>query len=97
LENIYSRHASIGQFTRDGVKNLGLELLCTDETRASDTVTAIKMPPEIDGSKLMSIMRTQENVVLAGGQGKLTGKIFRIGHLGYVSQADKKDSAQSRV
>lgn len=88
MENIFARHASVGQFTRDGVKNLGLELLCTDETRASDTVTAIKMPQGVDGSKLMGLMRTEENVVLAGGQGKLSGKIFRIGHLGYVSQAD---------
>lgn len=88
LENVFARHASVGQFTRDGVKNLGLELLCTDETRASDAVTAIKMPPGVDGAKLMGLMRTEENVVLAGGQGKLSGKIFRIGHLGYVSQAD---------
>jgi aspartate aminotransferase-like enzyme len=34
----------------------------------------------------MSMMRTEENVVLAGGQGKLTGHIFRIGHLGYVTE-----------
>jgi len=88
LENVFARHASVGQFTRDGVRNLGLELLCTDETRASDTVTAIKMPQGVNGSKLMELMRTEENVVLAGGQGKLTGKIFRIGHLGYVSPGD---------
>ena len=88
LESVFARHASVGQFTRDGVRNLGLELLCTDETRASDTVTAIKMPQGVDGAKLMGLMRTEENVVLAGGQGKLTGKIFRIGHLGYVSEAD---------
>jgi aspartate aminotransferase-like enzyme len=88
LENVFARHASVGQFTRDGVRNLGLELLCADETRASDTVTAIKMPQGVDGSKLMGLMRTEENVVLAGGQGKLSSKIFRIGHLGYVSQAD---------
>ena len=88
LENIFARHASVGQFTRDGVRNLGLELLCTNEARASDTVTAIKIPQGVDGAKLMGLMRTEENVVLAGGQGKLSGKIFRIGHLGYVSQAD---------
>jgi aspartate aminotransferase-like enzyme len=88
LENVFARHASVGQFTRDGVRNLGLELLCTNEARASDTVTAIKIPQGVDGAKLMGLMRTEENVVLAGGQGKLSGKIFRIGHLGYVSQAD---------
>ena len=86
LEGVFDRHASIGQFTRDGVRALGLELLCTDEARVSNTVTAVKMPDHIDGGKLMSMMRTEENVVLAGGQGKLTGHIFRIGHLGYVTE-----------
>ncbi len=86
MEGVFDRHASIGQFTRDGVRALGLELLCTDEARASNTVTAIKMPTHIDGGQMMELMRTEENVVLAGGQGKLTGHIFRIGHLGYVTE-----------
>ena len=88
LESVYDRHVSIGQFTRDGVRDLGLELLCADEARASNTVTAVKMPARVDGGKLMSTMRVEENVVLAGGQGKLAGQIFRIGHLGYVNEAD---------
>ena len=88
LENVYERHAHIGQITRDGIKNLGLELLAQDEGLASDTVTAVKMPQGIDGSKFVALMRTEENVVLAGGQGKLSGKVFRIGHLGHVSQED---------
>ena len=88
LEDIYQRHAIIGQFTRDGVRNLGLELLVRDEACASNTVTAIKMPEGIDGANFTGLMRTEQNVVLAGGQGKLTGRIFRIGHMGYVSQED---------
>lgn len=88
LENIYQRHARIGQFTRDGVRDLGLKLLVRDEAYASNTVTAIKMPEDIDGAKFTGLMRTEQNVVLAGGQGKLAGRIFRIGHMGYVSQQD---------
>ncbi|HZA25092.1 MAG TPA: alanine--glyoxylate aminotransferase family protein [Dehalococcoidia bacterium] len=88
MENIFARHASIAQFTRDGVRSLGLELLCGDEKRASDTVTAVKIPKEVNATTLMSIMRIEENIVLAEGQGKLSGKTFRIGHLGYVSQGD---------
>ena len=88
LESVYGRHASIGEYCRAGVKALGLELLATDEARASNTVTAIKMPEEIDGGKFMAMMREDEGVVLAGGQGKLTGHCFRIGHLGWVSQED---------
>ena len=86
MESVFGRHAAIGQFTRDGVRALGLELLCADEARASNTVTAIKMPAHIDGAELMERMRTEENVVLAGGQGKLSSHIFRIGHLGYFTE-----------
>jgi aspartate aminotransferase-like enzyme len=88
MEGVFTRHTNIARFTRDGVRSLGLELLCTDERRASDTVTAIKIPDGVDASTLMSVMRTEENVVLAEGQGKLAGKTFRIGHLGYVSRED---------
>lgn len=88
MENVYERHARIGQFTRDSIRNLGLELLVKDDAIASNTVTAIKIPEEIDGAKLRGLARSEENVVLGGGQGKLAGKIFRIGHLGHVSQED---------
>ncbi|MBI3969009.1 MAG: alanine--glyoxylate aminotransferase family protein, partial [Chloroflexi bacterium] len=55
---------------------------------ASNTVTAVRNPEGIDGSKLRKIVREQHGVVLAGGQGQISGDIFRIGHLGYVSEAD---------
>ena len=88
LENVYERHANIARFTRESMKNLGLELLAEDETYASDTVTAVKMPAGVDHGKLIGMMRSEENVVLAAGQGKLSDDIFRIGHLGYVVQED---------
>ena len=66
----------------------GLEPLVRDEAYASNTVTAIKIPEGVDQARLMGLMRTEENVVLAGGQGKLSSSIFRIGHLGHVSQRD---------
>jgi aspartate aminotransferase-like enzyme len=88
LESVYDRHASIGEYCRAGCKDLGLQLLANDESRASNTVTAIKMPEEIDGGRFMAMMREEEGVVLAGGQGKLTGHCFRIGHLGWVSKED---------
>ena len=95
LENVYERHASIAQYTRESMKNLGLELLAEDETYASNTVTAIKMPAGVDHGKLMGLMRSDENVVLAAGQGKLTTDIFRIGHLGYVVQEDIEEVVEA--
>ena len=88
MENVFERHVGIGRMTREGVKDLGLELLATDEEWASNAVTAVKVPEGIDGGKLVSLARSEHSVVLAGGQGKLSGKIFRIGHMGQVSEDD---------
>jgi len=88
IENIFARHNRIGDFTRRGARDLGLELLCEDDSRCSDTVTAIKVPTGIDGGKLTSMLRKEHDIVLAGGQGKLSGQIFRIGHLGSVEESD---------
>ncbi|HXK32740.1 MAG TPA: alanine--glyoxylate aminotransferase family protein, partial [Dehalococcoidia bacterium] len=88
LPAIHERHARLGQFTRDNVKSLGLKLLAKDERYASNTVTAVWVPDGVEGPALNKMMRTEYNTVLAGGQGSLTGKIFRIGHLGLVSQED---------
>ena len=88
MENVYGRHAAIGQFTRDSARELGLELLVADEAYASNTVTAIKVPEGVDQKALMGKMRTEHNVVLAGGQGRMSADIFRIGHLGAVEKED---------
>ena len=69
MESIFARHARAGRLTRDGVKSLGLELLCEDERFASDTVTAVKCPEGIEVSDLRKMMEEEHGVVLAGGQG----------------------------
>lgn len=88
LANIIERHKRIGAYTRAGLKARGLELFVADERYASNTVTAFKIPSGIDGADLVKRMRTEHGVVVAGGQQDLSGKIARVGHLGYVSQAD---------
>ena len=37
---------------------------------------------------LLGHLRTSYGLVLAGGQGQLQGKIFRVGHLGYIDEGD---------
>ena len=91
MENVFGRHSAIAQFTRDHMKELGLELLVTDEKYASNTVTAVKIPDGVDNKALVSKMRTEHNVVLAGGQGRMSNDIFRIGHLGAVAKSDITD------
>jgi len=85
--NVVARHARVGAYTRNMVKGLGLSLF-PNEDYASNTVTAIRAPEGVDVKSLLRTLREQHEVVLAGGQGKLDGRIFRVGHLGYVSEAD---------
>ena len=73
--------------TRAAMRALGLELL-VGEKEASLSVTAVKKPEEIDISRLRAVMREDFGVEIAGGQGKLQGKIFRLGHLGAVTEMD---------
>ncbi|MCJ7491255.1 MAG: alanine--glyoxylate aminotransferase family protein [Dehalococcoidia bacterium] len=90
LENIFARHERVGKLTREGVKALGLEVLA-DERFASNTVSAVKVPQGVDGKALVKLMREEYDTVLAGGQASLAGKIFRIGHLGLVTEKDITD------
>ncbi len=87
IANVYERHASIAQMTRDGIEALGLELFPKDED-ASNTVTAIKVPEGVECAELVRRMRTEYEVVIAPGQGRLTPDIFRIGHMGFAREED---------
>jgi aspartate aminotransferase-like enzyme len=87
LPAVYARHHAVGEFTRRGVQRLGLSLLA-DPVHASDSVTAVRLPDGMDGKALLSLMADEHHVVLAGGQGSLDGKLFRIGHLGWVRLPD---------
>ncbi len=80
---IFARHAACGAATRAGVQELGFELFA-DQRVASDTVTAVRLPEDLAWSDFNLALRAR-GLVLAGGQGALTGKIFRIGHLGAVT------------
>ena len=92
MGSVYERHSTIGQFTRNGVKNLGLELFPVSESIASNTCTAIKVPNSVDGSELVRKMRVDHDVVLAGGQASLSGKIIRIGHMGITHEKDIQET-----
>jgi len=89
LNNIFARHARVAQTARNGVKSLGLSLF-PEEKYASNTVTAVNAADKIDVSKLIQMLQKEYEVIIAGGQEKLSGKIFRIGHLGLVYEKDIK-------
>ena len=87
LGSIFSRHARVARMTRDGVKALGLSLFFNEEY-ASNTVTAVKGSDEIDVAGLVRVLRDEHEVIISGGQGKVSGNIFRIGHLGMICEDD---------
>lgn len=90
LPKVFARHAQVGKTAREGIKSLGLGLFA-DEKYASDTVTAVAASGSLDPKVVVKIMREEHGIELAGGQNKLDGKIFRIGHLGWVTVEEIKE------
>lgn len=86
LENAWKRHKILGKATREGIKALGLKLLAKEEF-ASNAVTGVYPPEGVQADELRRRVKDR-GVTLAGGQGSLKGKIFRIGHIGYVLDTD---------
>ena len=85
LETIFARHERLAKATRAGVQALGLELFAE---RPSPAVTAVKAPQGIPGGEIVKALRQRHGVTIAGGQGKLKDRIFRIAHLGYADTYD---------
>jgi aspartate aminotransferase-like enzyme len=83
---VFARHHACGAATRAGLTALGFRLFA-EADHASDTVTAAWLPDDLEWSVLNGALKAR-GLVLAGGQGKLAGRILRIGHLGYVSVED---------
>lgn len=86
LENLFARHQRLTRATRQAIKALNLPLFAAD-TVASPAITAVA-PQDVEAEKVRSIMKKKFDIALAGGQDHLKGKIFRIGHLGFVSERD---------
>lgn len=85
LDNVVKRHARLANATREAIKAMGLELF---SERPANGVTAVKVPEGVDGGALVKKMRDEQCITIAGGQGDLKGKIFRVAHLGYMDEYD---------
>jgi aspartate aminotransferase-like enzyme len=82
-EGVFARHQACAAAARAGLAALGFELFA-DPAFASPTVTAVRLPEGLEWKPFNAAVK-RRGVVLAGGQGKLVGKIFRLGHLGSVT------------
>ncbi len=87
LESAFARHVALGRACRAGVKAMGLELYSPDEDRAA-VLTAALTPEIVDAVALRLALRDRHGITIAGGHGDLVSRLFRIGHIGYVSIDD---------
>jgi aspartate aminotransferase-like enzyme len=85
-DGVFARHEAAMAMARAGLRAIGFELLADDRV-ASRTVTAARIPDGLDWKAFNGALKAR-GLVLAGGQGKLKGKIFRLGHLGSVTTDD---------
>jgi aspartate aminotransferase-like enzyme len=90
LAAIFQRHLRVAAAFRAAAGALGLRLLASSPDVASPTVTAVYFPEALTGEKSEAVFKTwrEFGLVVGEGQGKLSGKIFRIGHLGAVYEPD---------
>ena len=85
LENVFARHARHAEATRRAVTTWGLELLSKNPEEHSQSLTAILTPEGHDADELRKVILDRYDLSLGAGLGKLRGKCFRIGHLGYFN------------
>ncbi len=86
LEKVLRRHETRARMTRAAMQALGLELFAPDSPAFS--CTAVVVPDGLDGKALVKQLKTRYDVTVAGGQGRVDGLIFRIGHMGDVDEFD---------
>jgi len=82
LDRVFARHRRHAEATRAAVRGWGLELLCLDEQAYSASLTAVLVPDGHDADRFRALVLDRFNLSLGTGLGRLTGRVFRIGHLG---------------
>jgi aspartate aminotransferase-like enzyme len=86
LTNVFRRHERLARATRAGVEALGLGLFC--KATPSPAVTAVVPPPGVDAEAIVQAYSQVYNITIAGGQGEMKGRLFRLGHMGYAAEFD---------
>ena len=86
LQNVVRRHDRLSRATRAGAEALGLTLF--PKTTPSPALTAVEVPAGVDADRIVERFAASHNITIDGGRGPTKGKIFRIGHMGYVDDFD---------
>ncbi len=85
IEETWAQSSNLAKATRAGIDALGLKLVAS---RPADALTAVYFPPGLDGKDFLQRLEGRFGVKLAGGQGPLAGRIFRIAHFGMLDELD---------
>ncbi len=86
LPAVYARHRRLAEGVRAGVAAWGLQTVAENTIIASNTVTAIRTPDDVDAREVIATARTRYHTFFGAGLGPLAGKAFRIGHLGDLNE-----------
>ena len=87
LDAAFARHRALGRACRAGIKAIGLELYSPDSDEAA-VLTGALTPEGVDAVALRLALRERHGITIAGGHGDLVPRLFRIGHIGYVTSDD---------
>jgi len=85
LENVFARHMRHAEATRRAVRAWSLQILCQNPLEYSSSLTAVLLPEGHNADAFRKTVLERFNMSLGNGLGKLQGKVFRIGHLGYFN------------
>jgi alanine-glyoxylate transaminase/serine-glyoxylate transaminase/serine-pyruvate transaminase len=85
LDDVFARHRRHAEATRRAVRAWDFEVLCVDPGEHSASLTAVLMPEGHDADAFRRVVLDRYDMSLGQGLGKLSGRIFRIGHLGWFN------------
>jgi len=86
LANVFARHDRLAEATRRAVAGWGLEILTADPAEYSSSLTAVMVPEGHNADAVRQAALERFDLSLGTGLGKVTGKVFRIGHLGWFNE-----------
>ena len=87
MENVWERHNRLANGVRKAVERWSMDTQPFDKTTCSDTVTAVNVCDKIDAREIINHAYHKYGISLGAGLGPLAGKVFRIGHLGWLNEA----------
>ncbi|MDF3606403.1 aminotransferase class V-fold PLP-dependent enzyme [Paracoccus sp. DMF-8] len=87
IENVFARHHRIASGVRAAVDAWGMQLCALRPELYSDSVSAIRVPEGFDANQFVSIALEKYGIAFGTGLGEVAGKVWRIGHLGSLTDA----------